>query len=111
MAVTTSAGNVAVTERDRVIDIVVDILERLGIELPQRPGIGEEDRGDAGKRTRTEGAGEEQRPDQHVDGALEIEEPLDDLVHDPGELANVVDEPAHHERLAELRSLLLAWTG
>ena len=35
MAVTTSAGNVAVTERDRVIDIVVDILEREGYEAVQ----------------------------------------------------------------------------
>ena len=63
--------------------LVIDILQRFGVELSERTGVGKKDCRHAGERSGAEGAGEEQRPDQHVHRPQEIEEPLGHLVEHP----------------------------
>ena len=86
--------------------LVVDVLQRLRIELSERAGVGEEDRRDAGERPGAEGAGEEQRPDQHVDRTQEVEQPLGDLIGDaaPRDVAGCREGQRESEQAREHRA-------
>ena len=63
---------------DAVHLALVGVLDRLGVQLGQHAGVGDEDRQDAGDRPEAHRADEHQRPDELIETAEHVEHPARD---------------------------------
>ena len=62
--------------------LIIDILEGFCVQFAQSACVGEEDRGNAGQWPRTESAGKEQCPNEHINRTQEVKEALDELIEE-----------------------------